>query len=229
MISIIIPNNNKDITQLLSSINNSTYRDVEVIEVNEGLERSIQRNMGIDKAKGKYLLIPDSDWILSPDLLLECVKLIKHCNGVYIPEVITTKGLFAKIRNWERQFYTGTPIDVVRFVRRGCPRFDELMSGPEDSDWDRQIPEPKLICKSPYYHYDQVRFVNYFKKKAYYSKSMKRFAIKNPNDLTLNWKWRCFGVFLEKGKWKKFLSNPLMALCVLGLIFIRGIIYHINK
>ena len=149
---------------------------------------------------------------------------------LYIPERIVTKGLFGRIRDWERQFYTSTPIDVVRFVKReGCPKFDELQNGPEDSDWDRRVTGKRGVTTSPIYHHDNVSFINYFKKKAYYSKSMQRFIERNPKDKVLDFKWRCFGVFIEKGKWKRFISNPILALCVLFTIFLRGIVYKINK
>jgi glycosyltransferase involved in cell wall biosynthesis len=231
LVSVIIPIRPKeDISLVLSSLNNSTYKNIEIIVVDEGLERSDQRNIGIARAKGEYLLILDSDQAVSPVLIEECVTLAKFgYSAVYIPEVIKTKGLFAYIRNWERQFYTATPIDVVRFVRKDCPYFDNTMSGPEDSDWDRRVEGRRLTSVSPLYHYDNIGVLDYFRKKAYYSKSMRRFADKHPNDKVLDWKWRCFGVFLENGKWKKFLARPDLTILVLGIIFIRGLIYYAKK
>ena len=76
---------------------------------------------------------------------------------------------------------------------------------------------------------NKLKFFKYFQKKAYYTKSMALFEEKNKGDIILHWEWRCVGVFFEKGKWKRFLSSPLMALCVLGTIFIRGIIYVVKK
>lgn len=238
-VSVIIPKRKtEDISHIIGAIERSTYirgyeYAVEIITVNLGLERSIQRNEGIDATSGDYMLILDSDQIPSPDLIGECVYLMEKypfVAGIYIPEIIKTKGLFAYIRNWERQFYNATPIDVVRFVRaKNCPKFDENMSGPEDSDWDRQIKGVKITSWNPVYHYDNIRMIDFFRKKAYYSKSMKRFAERNPNDKILDWKWRCFGVFFERGKWKRFLSRPDLALAVLTLIFIRGVIYLWNE
>lgn len=226
-ISIIIPTHKgRDLTKVIEAINNSTYKDYEIIVVDEGKERSIQRNIGIIKANGEYLLFLDSDMFITPDLIEDCVNKIKFCNGVYLTEKIITKGLFGKIRNWERQFYTGTPIDVVRFVYNiGCPFFDEEQHGTEDSDWDRKIKGKKLVSDSCYYHSEDVNIISYFKKKVYYAQSIRRFAERNPNDKILDWRWRCFGVFLENGKWRQFLGNPLMAIAVMGIIFIRGIIY----
>ena len=225
LVSVIIPNHGMDLTSLIWSVRHSSYRSIELIIVDENKERSIQRNIGIEKAKGEYLLFLDSDHIVSYGLIEECVGLINTVNAIYIPEIIATDGLFAMVRHWERSFYNGTPVDAVRFVKKDCPLFDETMSGPEDYDFDRRIKGRKVICQNPLYHYDNVSMVKFFKKKAYYTKSMKRFAEKYPNDKILDWKWRCFGVFFEKGKWKGFLSNPFMALAVMVSIGIRGVIY----
>jgi len=231
LVSIIIPKKRgENIECLLHSINASSYHHVETIVVDEGLERSAQRNIGINRAKGTYLLFADSDWELSSSLISECVRLMRIYDAIYIPEIIVTKGLFARIRNWERQFYTATPIDVVRFVvREGCPKFDEQMHGPEDSDWDRRIIGARGISKSCYYHHDNVSMINYFRKKAYYSKSMDLFAQKNPNDKILDLKWRCWKVFMEEGKWKRFFGQPLLAICVIGTLVVRGIILKLNQ
>lgn len=227
LVSIIIPVKKKEnIDGLIESIKQSTYQDFEIIIINMGKERSEQRNIGITRAKGEFILILDSDQYLSPGLLEECVALGEVFGGLYIPEQVMIKGLFGYIRNWERQFYTGTPIDCVRFVRaKGCPMFDQQQSGPEDADWDRRVRGLRAITRNCFYHYENVGFLSYFKKKAYYAKSMRRFARRNPGDKVLNFKWRCFGVFIEDGKWMRFLSRPDLALAVLFIIFIRGLIY----
>jgi hypothetical protein len=173
----------------------------------------------------------DSDQVISPDLIKECVeKMSFGIGGMYIPEIIKTKGLFAYIRNWERSFYNGTPVDCVRFIRaKNCPLFDLEQKGTEDSDFDRRIKGIKLISKNPLYHFDNVSMLKWFSKKAYYSKSMKRFIERNPDDKILDWRWRCFGVFLENGKWKRFLIRPDLAVAVMFILLIRGIIYYAKR
>ena len=227
LVSIIIPTHKgANVDKLVDSINNSNYKNIEIIVVDEGLERSAQRNIGRDRAKGEYLFIPDSDWVVTPGLIEECVDKMALYDAIYIPETIKTRGLFAKIRNWERQFFTATAIDAVRFVRAdGCPRFDETMTGPEDSDWDRRIKGIKVVSRNCYYHYDNVSFLSFFEKKAYYAKSMSRFIEKWPNDKVLDFKYRCWTVFTENGKWKRCVENPFMTLAVMFIIFLRGIIY----
>ena len=202
------------------------YKDIEVIIVCEGLERSAQRNIGIDRATGKYLMFVDSDQVITPALVEDCRRRIKWRGGLYIPEIIKTPGWFGRLRNWERQFYTGTAVDVVRFVRAyRCPRFDESLHGPEDSDWDRRIEGGKGISKLPIFHYDNVGVLSFFKKKAYYTKSMARFAKKWPNDKILKPGWRLWGVYTERGKWRILLRSPFRALVMFAMLFVRGVIY----
>lgn len=245
-VSVIVPNHGRDITVL----KNSLPPDVELIHINRGLERSAQRNIGIKEATGEALLILDSDQSISPGLIEECIGLMAEgYSCIYIPEIIVAKSWFGKVRAFERTFYTGTAIDVPRFVRAAvCPKFDVDLIGPEDADWANKlrimkIPAGNDIDISPgavnyvfkklkfttsercLYHHDDLSIWEYFRKKSFYAKSMRKYAEKWPNDKCLDWKYRCFGVFVENGKWKKIIRHPLLSLGVLTIIFIRGIIY----
>ena len=229
MISVIVPNHGRDITKLYESL--PTYENIELVHINRGLERSAQRNMGIKEANGEFFLFLDSDQSVSPDLINECVDLMKAgYSCVYIPEMIIADGFFADIRKFEREFYTGTRVDVPRFVRRSCcPFFDLELHGPEDSDWSNRIKGERAISKNVLYHHDNIGFFEYLKKKAYYAKSMSKFKKRNPSDPVLTFKYRCWTVFTEKGKWVKLLKHPLLSLCMFFIIFLRGIIYVTRK
>lgn len=231
MVSVIIPTRkNEDIIRLVRSIRASAYHPIEIIVVDEGLERSQQRNLGILRAHGEYLMFCDSDWVLTPWLISNCALMMHDYDALYIPEIIKTKGFFGYLRNWERQFYTGTAIDTIKFVRASiCPRFDETMSGPEDADFSRRIGGRRGTAYFPFYHFDNIGFWGYLKKKAYYCRSMARYAEKNPDDKVLDWRWRCFKVFFERQGWKRIVRRPDLMLLVWILIFFRGLIYLWNK
>ena len=227
-VSVVVPNHGRDISAIRQVVDYMAEY-VELIEVDVGLERSAQRNIGIEKAKGEFLFILDSDQVPTTMLIDECLDIMKKnpgCNGIFIPETIRGEDWFTKLRNFERQFYTGTCIDVVRFVRKKtCPQFDETMSGPEDADWDLRIPPVKLTSINDLYHDDQIPLITYLRKKAYYTKSMRRFQELHPDAKVLKPWYRVFGVFLEHGKWKRLLRHPIMALKIYLLIIARAFIY----
>jgi glycosyltransferase involved in cell wall biosynthesis len=226
-VSVVVPNHGRDLTKLKASVNGSA----ELVIIDRGLERSAQRNIGIREADGDIILWLDSDQSVSPGLIQECKELIQSgYSCVYIPEIIVAKSFFGRIRKFEREFYTGTAIDVPRAVlKKACPMFDETMNGPEDADFGNRIKGFRAISKNPLYHHDDISFREYIRKKAYYSKSMKRYAEKWKDDKCLNLKYRCWTVFTENGKWKKLLKNPILSLGILFVIAVRGVIYYANK
>lgn len=236
-VSCIIPivRNDKHVEGCIEAIRSSTHKDVEIIVVDEGRERSYQRNVGIKKATGEYLIWIDSDMRLHPRLLEDCIEKIKNHTAVYIPERIVTEGWFGRLRDWERQFYNGSLVDVVRFIRtKDCPLFDEELHGVEDSAWERQIvansPEAKFSTSDyPFYHHDKVGLIKYLKKKAYYAKSLNAYRRRNPNDKLLTFKYRCWTVFTENGKWKRLLKRPDLAIQMFLLVFARGVIMLVQQ
>jgi glycosyltransferase involved in cell wall biosynthesis len=228
MISIVVPNHNRDLSLLRNAIAESSYKDVELIEINRGMERSKQRNIGIREAKGDIILWLDSDQTIHPELLKEAHYLFQTgVRALYVPEIIVGRSFFSRIRAFERWFYTGTAVDVPRFVLRPyMPFFDESLHGPEDADVGQRIKGLKLTTKHPLYHHDDINIIDYIRKKMYYSKSMARYKEKWPLDKCLNWKWRCFGVFFENGKYKKVIKHPFLFICIMLLIFVRGVAYN---
>jgi len=218
--------NNNPIDRCLASLAMSTYTNIEIICIDEGLERSKQRNIGLRKAQGEFICYLDDDQYVSPELIHECVSMPSWVQAVYIPEIITDTSWFGKFRNWERKFYTGTPVDCVRFFRsKGCPMFDETMTGPEDADFDRQILGSKEISNNPLYHDDKATVFAYLKKKKYYAQSMEAFRKKWPDALVLKAWYRCFWIFVEKGKWKMLLRRLDYTFILFLLLFVRGLIY----
>ena len=244
MVSIILTTKNeeKNIENSLISIKNQTYKNLEMLLVDnfsqdktvelsqkygasvylKGNERSVQRNYGVQAAKGKYVLYLDADMILSPDLIEDCVDLCenKSVDALYIPERITGEGFWIKVRDFERGFYTGTVIDAVRFIRRDLflqtGGFDETLVGPEDWDFDRKIREIGRTGISNEYLYHNESHFNirrYLKKKSYYTDGISKYVNKwGINDKEtkkqLGIRYRLMDVFFENGKWKQLLRHP---------------------
>ena len=226
--SVIVANHDRDISDLKRSV----PPGVEFLEINRGFERSKQRNMGIEESTGDIIIWLDSDQTLSPGLVREVERLIDEGNSsIYIPELIVGRSLFAQIRAFERSFLTGTHVDVPRAVKRSvCPLFDETLHGPEDALFGSQIKGKRATTRLPLYHHDNISFWEYCKKKAYYTKSMKRYAELNPNDKTLNFWYRCVTVFTEtKEKRWKLIKHPILTMGLIFLLGVRGIIYVANR
>jgi glycosyltransferase involved in cell wall biosynthesis len=77
-----------------------------------------------------------------------------------------------------------------------------------------------------YHNESEFNLRKYLKKKEYYAKSFDAYINKwgkEDSDIKkqLGFKYRFFGVFLEKGKWRKLLAHPPLAL---GMYFLRGMV-----
>ena len=264
-VSVIVPTKNsiRTIRDCLSSIKKQTYSNLEIIVVDNqsadgtfeaakeftekcydhGPERSAQRNFGAAKASGKFLLFIDSDMILTPKVVEECASscMEKDAVGVYIPEKIIGEGFLIKVRNFEREFYTGTVIDAVRFIRKdifeSVNGFDEMLTGPEDWDLDRRIKEQGkfMIINSPLLHNEGEFDVNTYtgKKEYYIKKGLETYKKKWGNDTVVKMQlgayYRLWRVFTENGKWKRLLRHPIL---MAGMYYLRlrvGFVYVFSK
>lgn len=165
-VSVIITTKNEAsvIGILLGSINKQTYKNIEVILVdnkssdgtlsiakkykdvaiyNFGPERSAQRNFGAKKSHGKYLLFLDADMELTRKVIEECIETARgdSFSAVVIPEESVAQNFWGKVKAYERSFYNekGDPItDAARFFSKEVfvrvGGYDESITGPED--WD---------------------------------------------------------------------------------------------
>lgn len=230
---IVIDNNSNDNTKgIAREFTNKVY--------NKGPERSAQRNFGSKKSKGKYYMYLDADMSLSPSVIVEALEKFtadKKLVGLYIPEIIVGKGLWLKVRKFERSFYNATVVDCVRIIRKATfdkiGGFDETLTGPEDWDLDKKVRLAGRISiiKSPLYHNEAgFSIINYLNKKSYYARSFNKYIKRWGNDdpdikKQLGFYYRYFIVFVENGNWKKLLKHPLLSLQMFFLKFLVGLIY----
>ena len=160
-ISIIVTtyNSGKLLQACLNSIKNQTFKNFEVIIVDEdstdntqeivrkygyklivkGKERCQKRNIGAENSRADYLIFIDSDMELSPKLLEECLNYLSSETLIMIPEISFGIGFWAKCKAFERAMYVGG--DIAQGVRVYPKKvflkahgFDEKMLGIEDLD-----------------------------------------------------------------------------------------------
>lgn len=214
LVSVIITTRNEEkvLGKLLLSIRKQTYKKKEVILIdnnstdgtitiakkmgikifNFGPERSAQRNFGVRKAQGEYILFLDADMELTKNVIKECIKLIridKEISGINIPEIAVGVRFWEKVKAFERSFYNkeGDSItDAVRFFQRKVLKriggYDEAMTGPEDWDITDRLRKNGFRIgriKAKIYHYERIpSILTLMKKKFYYALDVHKYIEK---------------------------------------------------
>ena len=250
LVSIVIPtyDSEKTLPLCLESIKKQTYRNIEVIVVdNYSTDRTVEiakrygakviqvrgeraraKNVGLRLAKGKYVLFIDSDMELTPRVVEECVKLAEsdpRIAGVIIPERSVGNNYWAKVRDFERSFYAGTPIESPRFFRKDIA----LQAGGFDEDivFYEEATLPIKVEKLGYkvrarinsyilHHEENFSLTKWLMKKYYYAKSFDKYIRRykyGHTMLQINPLQR-FRLFLKN---KLFLRKPCLAIGVLLL------------
>jgi glycosyltransferase involved in cell wall biosynthesis len=203
LVSVIVPTRNsaRTLDACLDSIVRQSYPEVEIIVVDNaspddtrriaerfecavleiGPERSAQRNHGARHARGAYLLFVDSDMVLEPGVVTDCVAAAGLGAGAAIvPEVSFGDGFWARCKALERSCYVGDDdIEAARFYERelfeSLGGFDEELNGPEDWDLSRRAAAAgAAIARIPsWIRHDEgrVRLAALLRKKFRYGKS----------------------------------------------------------
>jgi glycosyltransferase involved in cell wall biosynthesis len=169
LVSIVMPTKNSanTLNGTLESINNQTYKNYEIIIVDNhstddtlviakkytnkihviGPERSAQVNFGIKNAQGKYIYRIDSDWILDPTILEQAVKKCEH-EGFDATLIHNTDdptiSFWTRVGNFERDMSQESDLNVAaRFIRKDVldkvGYFDEKIIAAEDYDLHNRI------------------------------------------------------------------------------------------
>ncbi len=220
LVSIIIStlNEEKNIGLCLKSLASQTYKNIQIVVVDSprttdktiqiasafnarvytyGTERSAQRNYGVEKASGKYVLILDADMQLSPEVIENCVaRMSTHPKnvGVIIPEISIGVGYWSKCKALEKNCYIGDDtIEAARFFTREAfiqvHGYNSKMISGEDWDLSRRVGKLGHITRinNPIYHHEgRLSLLTDLKKKYYYSQQSAAYLKENvtsPTDI----------------------------------------------
>lgn len=252
LVSIIVPtyNSSQFLDMCLKSIVEQSYSNIELIVVdnnskdntkeiakkytkhvyNKGPERSAQRNYGVSKSKGEYVLIIDSDMKLSVDVVKECVEKINFnssIKGLVIPEESFGVGFWAQCKKLERSFYVGVDwMEAARFFDRKT--FDEvggydeeLVSG-EDWDLSQRIEKFGKISRIDsfiFHNEGKISLLKTIKKKYYYAGQFKKYSKKKIHSRKISKQTGIVGRYkLYFSRPIKLLKNPILGI---GMIFMK--------
>lgn len=245
MVSVIIntKNEGKNISRCLGSLRDQNFRDFEVIVVDNnstdntkdasknfgarvydfGPERSEQKNFGVQKAIGEYLLFVDADMELTPGVIDSCIEKIKTgCDAVVIPEESRGTGFWSECRSLEKKMYfNDSEIEAPRFFRKGIfERVEGFSAGMiAGEDWDLREKIKKISVRVGriedliYHHEGRVALSNVLKKKFYYGRNSRIFLSKNKPAL--------FRFLFRPSYWKNIrylFSDPAH---FLGMVFLK--------
>ncbi len=163
MISIIIPVFNKpeNLEQCLTSVFKQTYRDVEVIVVDDGSSDSDvikniiskfpidefvrqdnqgapkARNVGFDKSKGEYIIFLDSDAVMSPNMLEKMYNIISISDDLaFVYSSYKYGSHLMTVQDFDIESLQNINyIHTSSLLRRkNFPKFDESLK--KFQDWD---------------------------------------------------------------------------------------------
>lgn len=259
LVSVIITTRNsaQTLQSLLKSLKIQSYKNIEIIIVDnfstdrsikisrkytskifqKGPERSVQRNFGALKAKGKYLFILDSDMILGKNVVKECVEKCEKENcrniqigGLTIPEKSFGKGIWAKAKILEREINRNYEyFEAARFfpkqIFQAVGGYDKSLTGPEDWDLPRRIKKDYLIgrIKSYIFHNEKSpTFLGLAKRKYYYGLSVHKYLTKQ--NIPILGPTTIY--FLRPAfyyNWKKMLVHPKISFGMIIMLFAETI------
>jgi glycosyltransferase involved in cell wall biosynthesis len=216
LVSVITPtcNSENTVQQCLESIRRQAYDKIEVLVVDHqstdktvqiarqlktkvlfvSRERSVAKNLGARRAEGDFLLFVDSDMVLDPMTVKECVTICtqKNLDAVVIPLSDIANGFLATCRKLDRASYYVDPksssMPMPRFFRKSAflavNGFDENLVCGEDFDLARRIEKSGYrigVASASIGHLEeQLSMKRIVLKSYYYGKSFMRFFSKSP-------------------------------------------------
>lgn len=248
LVSIILTTKNeeKNIARFLKSVKHQTYKNIEIIVVDNassdgtkeiarlftnkvydlGPERSVQRNYGASKARGEYLVFLDADMESGSGVIKDCLNqiILSKAKVLTIPEKTVGQSFIAKIRNFEREMYMSEfSFEVPRFFEKKAfwefGGYDSKLTGPEDYDLPYRLSKKYKIARSSKYifhHEEKLNLKKLLQKKYYYAKNGAFYATKHPKMVWVQGTILFRKVYLKN--WKRFIQNPVLGT---SFIFVR--------
>jgi glycosyltransferase involved in cell wall biosynthesis len=259
-VSIIIPtfNSAENLPSCLQSVRNQTYKHHEVIVV-DGFStdetvkvaerfgahvfrrKSTQaeaRNVGVEKARGKYVLFMDSDQTLSPSLIEECVEKFdtEEVGMVRIPEVFVGTGYWSVCSAiWKNTYENveflyekrprlmhGEPRFFVKARLQDFGVFDTTLVWGEDYELYERLRASGVkegFCSSVMYHQEGTSIKQILLKNLRYAESMPIFVKQTNSSVFPKMTTHALLTFIEI---LKSVQNPAVAFGCFFLLLVKS-------
>ncbi|MCB0959656.1 MAG: glycosyltransferase, partial [Acidimicrobiales bacterium] len=218
LVSVVVPvkDSIRTIEACLRSIRAQTHEPLELIVIDNfstdgtwevaqqlahhaeqaGPERSAQRNLGIARANGPWVLWIDADMELPPTIVERALHaaLDEGADGVFVPEVTVGDGYWTACRALERsccveEIWVQSPRLVRTDYLRSTGGFLESLSGTEDAELrTRMIADGCRLAWIPdEIVHDEGRMSLGFiwSKRYYYGRGLKRYRAEHPGALSV--------------------------------------------
>ena len=241
LVSVIVPtyNSSRLLQVCLDSIHQQTYKNIELIVVdnnstddtkaiakrytshvyNKGPERSAQVNYGVEQAKGEYVYKVDSDFVLEPTVIEECIaEIAQGFDAVVVhnsPDVRVS--WIARIRKFEVDMYK---YDIVhssaRFVKKDVYQaiggFNSQVTAGEDYDFQNKLNrggyKTGFVDAEALHLGEPKKFWPHMKKYYAYGKDFVHYKQYNQEESKDQLK---FGRSVYLKHWRSFVKHPLRA------------------
>lgn len=246
LVSVIVPtlNSARDLRVCLQSVKDQTYPSLELIVVDnhsvdatlaiareftqhvytQGPERSAQVNYGVTKAKGIYVYKVDSDFILEPIVVEECVTQAERgADAVVVhntPDVRVS--WIARIRKFEVDMYKyDITHSSARFVRKSVYEavggFNSAITAGEDYDFQNKLNlagyKTAFIDAEALHLGEPTKLWPHLRKMYAYGKDSHNYLRNNRNTVSSQIPF-ARRTYLKH--WRSFLRQPLLALAFIG-------------
>ena len=239
LVSVIVTTRNsmRTLEACLGSIKRQSYRRLEMIIVDNkshdgshelakrysrkvfsaGPERHVQRNYGLKKSRGVYLMFIDSDMELAKGLVSEAVDKCekKGYGALILPEVSVGRGFWARCRMLEKKCYLGDSLMEAanRFILRchylAVGGYDDTLIVGEDFDLHEKLVAAGVKIsrtRAVIRHHEVRSFGEMLAKHFYYGSLMPSYLKRHPVDGT----GRFFPLRPAYFRnWRLFLRDPL--------------------
>ena len=260
-VSIIIPtmNSGRTLYKCLESIRSQSYRDIEIIVI-DGYssdntteiaskfsakvhlttgERTRAKNFGLSKSTGEFLFFVDSDMILQPAVISECVSIClydERIAGIIIPERSVGSGFWAKVVDFEKSLYAGSKIESARFFRKSFVMqvggFDEDIIFYEESTLHQKLEMQGLTVNKRtnsiiLHDEEQLSLRKLLRKKRYYSSNAKLYSLKYPKYAQIQTKiyYRIL-ILTNNCNWKKLIVHPSLTM---GIFVLKALQFFASR